>query len=78
MSINHIFDFFIQWHLTERCNLGCKHCYQTDGRRSEMSFPEVKEALDEISETINIWKEIYGQTFISFNITGGSCCAMIS
>lgn len=37
-----------------------------------MSFPEVKEALDEISETINIWKEIYGIDFSSsFNITGG-------
>ena len=37
-----------------------------------MSFSEVKEALDEISETINIWKEIYGIDFSSsFNITGG-------
>lgn len=37
-----------------------------------MSLSEVKEALDEISETINAWREIYGIDFSSsFNITGG-------
>lgn len=37
-----------------------------------MTLAEVKDALDEISETIDIWKEIYGIDFSSsFNITGG-------
>ncbi|MEW6109419.1 MAG: radical SAM protein [Nitrospirota bacterium] len=72
MPINHAFDFFIQWHLTERCNLNCKHCYQTGRKADEMSFPEIKEAVSEISETIAEWKEAYDIDFsMSFNITGG-------
>ena len=23
-------DFTLQWHITHRCNLRCKHCYQDD------------------------------------------------
>ncbi len=37
-----------------------------------MSFPEIKEAISEISDTLNEWKEIYGIDFSpSFNVTGG-------
>ncbi|MBI4844816.1 MAG: radical SAM protein [Nitrospirae bacterium] len=72
MPIKHNFDFFIQWHLTERCNLRCRHCYQSKRGNDEMALPEIKEALCEIAETINIWKELYGIDFSSsFNITGG-------
>lgn len=72
MSIANTLDFFIQWHLTERCNLRCKHCYQTDRKAEEMSFPEIKEILDEISDTINVWKDTYDIGYsTSFNVTGG-------
>jgi MoaA/NifB/PqqE/SkfB family radical SAM enzyme len=37
-----------------------------------MSFPEIKETISEISDTLNEWKEIYGIDFSpSFNVTGG-------
>ncbi|MBI4848011.1 MAG: radical SAM protein [Nitrospirae bacterium] len=72
MSINHAFDFFIQWHLTEKCNLRCKHCYQTDRNMDEMSFSEICSTIDEVSDTLNEWEKNYGVDFSpSFNITGG-------
>lgn len=66
-------DFFIQWHLTERCNLRCRHCYQTDGAvPGEMSLPEIKEVLDEVSGTLRDWAEAYEMEFSpSLNVTGG-------
>jgi radical SAM protein with 4Fe4S-binding SPASM domain len=72
MSINDITDFFVQWHLTERCNLRCKHCYQTGGMTNEMSLPEIKETIGEIEDMLNAWSDGYGIGFSrSFNITGG-------
>lgn len=72
MSINQAHDFFIQWHLTERCNLRCKHCYQTGRKTDEMSLTEIKEGVDEVSDMLNAWSDTYNIAFTpSFNITGG-------
>jgi AdoMet-dependent heme synthase len=65
-------DFFIQWHLTERCNLRCSHCYQSGQRTDELSFDEIREVAAEVSDMLAAWSEIYGIAFSpSFNITGG-------
>jgi radical SAM protein with 4Fe4S-binding SPASM domain len=72
MSINTSFDFFIQWHLTEKCNLHCTHCYQTGKQMYEMTLPEIKETINEISDTLGIWMKTYGISFTpSVNLTGG-------
>lgn len=72
MSTNNAFDFFVQLHLTERCNLKCKHCYQTGRDVDEMPLSEVIEAINEISDTLDDWKEAYAIDFSpSFNVTGG-------
>ncbi len=65
-------DFFIQWHLTERCNLRCSHCYQSGHRTDELSFGEIREVASEVSDMLAAWSETYGIAFSpSFNITGG-------
>jgi len=65
-------DFFIQWHLTERCNLRCRHCYQTDRGSGELPRAEIREVADEVSELLEDWAETYGIVFSpSFTITGG-------
>jgi len=70
--ITQSFDFFVQWHLTERCNLRCKHCYQTGSKGHEMSLSEVREVVGEVSDMLVEWEEKYGIVFSpSFNITGG-------
>ena len=72
MAITEAHEFFIQWHLTERCNLRCTHCYQDGVKTDEFSLPEVMSVIGEVSDSIDSWSEIYGIDFSpSFNITGG-------
>jgi len=39
-------DFTIQWHITERCNSRCSHCYQTS-RNLETSWPDMLTCIDQ-------------------------------
>lgn len=72
MSISHEHDFFFQWHLTERCNLRCAHCYQEGKCAGELSLSEIGGVVDEIADMLNDWTEAYGIAFSpAFNITGG-------
>jgi len=65
-------EFFVQCHLTERCNLHCRHCYQTGKKTVEMSLSEIKNITAEVSDMIQQWSETYGLAFSSsFNVTGG-------
>jgi len=65
-------EFFVQWHLTERCNLRCLHCYQTDHSAEEMDLTELLSVADEVAETLAAWSSAYGICFApSFQITGG-------
>ncbi len=65
-------DFFVQWHLTERCNLSCRHCYQKGERPGEMDLSAVREVAGEVSDMIESWAEMYGISFSpGFNVTGG-------
>jgi len=72
MPISDLQDFFIQWHLTERCNLRCLHCYQTGVGKEELSLGEIREVLTEVGELLAAWSESYHLEFSpSFNVTGG-------
>jgi len=72
MFLSNEFDFLIQWHLTERCNLRCRHCYQAGGLVDELSPAEKRDLLAEITEMLTGWEECHGLHFTpSFNITGG-------
>jgi len=65
-------EFFIQLHLTESCNLKCKHCYQTGVLADEMSYQEIKALINEASGMLDEWSKIYNINFKrGFNITGG-------
>lgn len=65
-------DFLIQWHLTERCNLQCSHCYQSGAAGSELTLPEIRDTLSEIFAMCSAWQEAYGiAASPEFNITGG-------
>ena len=72
MALVEGFDFLIQWHLTERCNLHCRHCYQSGGQEEELSRAEQRDLLEEIAEMLTGWEASHGIRFApSFNITGG-------
>jgi radical SAM protein with 4Fe4S-binding SPASM domain len=66
------FQFFIQWHLTERCNLRCRHCYQGGGEVREMTADEVKREIDGATQMFQAWEEEHGiRVSPSIHFTGG-------
>jgi radical SAM protein with 4Fe4S-binding SPASM domain len=66
------FEFFIQWHLTERCNLRCRHCYQGRRRPEEMTPEEVKQEIDGATEMFQAWEKEHGILVSpSIHFTGG-------
>ena len=66
------FHFFIQWHLTERCNLRCRHCYQERRKVQEMTANEVKREIDGATQMFQAWEEEHGiRVSPSIHFTGG-------
>jgi AdoMet-dependent heme synthase len=65
------YPFFVQWHLTEKCNLHCLHCYQQT-RTGEMPREEICKAIDLLAETVEYWVTHY-DTEVSpgIHFTGG-------
>ena len=65
-------EFFVQWHLTERCNLVCRHCYQSGNGTTEMDASAIRETAEEVAEMLADWAEKYAISFTgSLNVTGG-------
>jgi len=49
-------EFGFQWHITNRCNLRCTHCYQEDYSGSnELDIDGLKQIADEIVRTLAKW-----------------------
>lgn len=72
MPISSLQEFFVQWHLTERCNLRCTHCYQAGESFTELSLAEIREVLNEITGMLEVWEEASHLEFSpSLNVTGG-------
>lgn len=57
-------DFTLQWHITHRCNLRCRHCYQDD--YTAFDGDGAKLVLDRFAEVV----KAYGCTG-RLNLTGG-------
>jgi len=51
--------FGFQWHITDRCNLRCVHCYQGDYSGSnELDLDSLKLIADEIVNTLSKWNKL--------------------
>jgi len=60
-------SLLLQWHITERCNLRCIHCYQnTDDIIPELPLEQLKEIIEQYIGLLKKWK-IHGH----INFTGG-------
>src|SRR5512137_2841179 len=58
-------SFGFQWHLTDRCNLRCRHCYQEDFTpASERDLDALKAMADRIFQALP-------DRQVSINLTGG-------
>lgn len=59
--------FYIQWHLVDRCNLRCQHCYQDDfSAEQELSFSSLKEIASNLFKSMEKW-----QSKLKVVLTGG-------
>jgi len=48
--------FHIQWHITNFCNLRCKHCYQDDfSNKSDLNLTDLKKISDNFTSTLEKW-----------------------
>ena len=60
-------EFYFQWHITEKCNLRCKHCYHSNyTSASELSLSELIFIADKIDSTLRKWDKNG-----TLSITGG-------
>jgi radical SAM protein with 4Fe4S-binding SPASM domain len=51
-------QFYIQWHITNFCNLRCKHCYQDDfSKENDLGWSELKKVSDNLLTTIRDWDQ---------------------
>ena len=41
--------FFLQWHITDRCNLCCRHCYR-EGPKPDLSGPDLRRVWENLLE----------------------------
>ena len=63
-------SFHLQWHITERCNLKCKHCYFDEKfLKNELSLNKLFVVLDDYINLLKKWKLPREASRIS--ITGG-------
>jgi len=48
--------FYIQWHITNVCNLRCQHCYQDDfSKKGELDGAALKKVSDHLFATMREW-----------------------
>ncbi len=66
-------SLLLQWHITERCNLRCRHCYQEDYSGREMTWDQWLQVLDQFKSLLDRWRHETGQpTFRGhITVTGG-------
>lgn len=67
-TLPHPKRFLIQLHITNKCNLGCKHCSQASGKKAEeeLTTQQFLDILDDYFDLLRTWN-IKGH----INISGG-------
>ncbi len=66
---NHI---VLQWHITERCNLQCAHCYQDANLEDELLFQDMLAVVEQFKDLLDQLSRLKQQPVRGhINITGG-------
>jgi len=59
--------FYIQWHITNLCNLRCQHCYQDDfSKKNDLDWAGLKKVCDNLLNTMRVWDKT-----ACIHLTGG-------
>jgi radical SAM protein with 4Fe4S-binding SPASM domain len=65
-------SLLFQWHITERCNLRCAHCYQDNYARDELSFAELLNILAQFKALLAALSQRRGKRLRAhITVTGG-------
>jgi len=59
-------EFYFQWHITDVCNLRCKHCYHEEYSQAGLSIDNLKKIGNHLCDALEKW-----QRKGAFSITGG-------
>lgn len=59
----------LQWHITERCNLRCAHCYQSTYSGRELQFSDLLKVLHQFKDLLNLWRRQAGRLPVRGHIT---------
>jgi MoaA/NifB/PqqE/SkfB family radical SAM enzyme len=59
----------LQWHITERCNWRCKHCYQESYTTPEMNMEMLESVLNQYVNLVKKWQ--LPKNRVRIQITGG-------
>ena len=65
-ELNYETEFYFQWHITESCNLRCKHCYHEKYSYIGLNIDQLLKIGGHLCDAVNKWGKIG-----SFSITGG-------
>jgi radical SAM protein with 4Fe4S-binding SPASM domain len=60
-----------QWHITDRCNLRCTHCYQDSYLGEEPEFGELLHILAQFRELTDFWKKKVPGFRCHITVSGG-------
>ena len=64
--------FIMQFHITGRCNLRCKHCYRTEGNVEPLSYDDVIAVVDQYEILMNRYNREHNLSRKGqINLTGG-------
>jgi radical SAM protein with 4Fe4S-binding SPASM domain len=63
----------LQWHITERCNFRCAHCYQDTYNGGELPFQDLLVILTQFTDLLDRWDRRTGSSRVRahINVTGG-------
>jgi len=65
-------SLLLQWHITERCNLRCAHCYQDNYARNELSFADLLKVLAQFKNLLATLSQRAGKPLHAhITVTGG-------
>lgn len=59
-------EFYFQWHLTERCNHTCRHCYQDGNPTPELELNDLFRIVEKMEDAVRKWG-----TQGTLSLTGG-------
>ena len=72
MFCNNYSRLLLQFHITGRCNLRCKHCYREDGDVENLTFDQVADIINQFKILLKKYNSINNVTVRGhINITGG-------